>query len=358
MATVPALTRREAARELVDVALRAVEAYAATRRALARVRGRIPLDGCTVFAFGKAAEAMAQAALDEVRVRAGRVHCFRSGRLGPLTLVESAHPFPAPDAAEQGAATLRLAERLTAEDVALCLVSGGGSAMLECPRPGVTLAQIRNASARLMATGADIAALNVHRRTLSRVKGGGLAAAIRPARVVNIVIHDTPGHPVEVVASGPSLPADLTEIAADNLTALRAIHAARPDLRLITTPFAGDAEALGARFAREAPGFVIGGESTVTLCARPGTGGRNQHLVLSAARHLKAGLLLAFGTDGVDGSSSAAGAWIDPLALRDAPDPAPYLARHDSTAFFDQIGTGLRTGPTGTNVADVVIALP
>lgn len=357
MASDSALSRRARARALVRTALDAVDAFESTRRALRRIKGKIPLDGCVVFAFGKAAHAMARAALAEVQVRAGRVHCFDAGRLGPLTLVRATHPLPAPDAAARGAETLALAEGLTASDVALCLVSGGGSAMLECPQPGISLADLRRETTRLMAAGVDIAALNQRRRALSRIKGGGLAAAIRPARIVNIVIHDAPGHPVEVVASGPTFPADLTEIAADNTRAVAAVHQAAPELRVLPT-FAGDAEVLGARFATLPPGFVTGGESTVTLCAQPGVGGRNQQLVLSAARHLQSGLLLAVGTDGVDGNSRAAGAWIDREVLHGAPDLEPYLAQNDATALFERLGATLMTGPTGTNVADLVISLP
>ena len=119
--------RRARALELVQVALDAVDSRRATETAIARLRGQINLDGCTLFAFGKAALPMSEAALSLLSVKRGRVHCFESGRRGPLTLIRSAHPFPASDAAVQGAETLALARSLSASDVALCLISGGAA---------------------------------------------------------------------------------------------------------------------------------------------------------------------------------------------------------------------------------------
>lgn len=370
------LTERERARrhradELIRVALDAIEPCGATRRAIQSLRGQVNLEGCTVFAFGKAARGMAEGALEELTPRGGVVHCFESGALGPLKLVRSAHPTPAFDAAERGREVLELARSMRAGEVALCLVSGGGSSMLECPRPGVTLDQIKAESLSLMRAGADITTLNARRRELSAVKGGGLAAAIRPATVVTIVISDTPGASLETVASGPTLPADFTVIAADHLTARDAVLRAAPELRALPELLSGEARELGAQLATLTPGFVATGETTVTVSGS-GRGGRNHELTLGALQAWRAqgvkllqsqqsqqsrGLLLTLGTDGIDGSSDAAGAWCDDALIARAPDPTEALKNNNSHHYFEALCAQIRTGATGTNVADLVISI-
>lgn len=354
--------RRERGLELVQIALAAIEPRSATRSALRRLQGQVDLEGCTIFAFGKAARGMAEGALDEVQPRGGLVHCFESGELGPLQLVRSAHPSPAPDAAERGHEALSLAHSLTSTDVALCLVSGGGSSMLECPRPGISLSDLRSETLALMRSGVDITTLNARRRELSLIKGGGLAAAIRPAMVITVIISDTPGAPLSTVASGPTLPADVTLVAADHLTARDAVLTAAPELRAVPELLQGEARALGAKLATTPPGFVMTGETTVTVCGH-GRGGRNHELVLGALQFWRArghgqGLLLSIGTDGIDGSSDAAGAWCDEALLQYAPDPASTLRDNNSHRYFKELGAQIKTGPTGSNVADLVISLP
>ena len=145
--------------------------------------------------------------------------------------------------------------------------------MLECPRPGVTLAELSAESTRLMHAGADIVTLNARRRELSAIKGGGLASALRPAQIVTIVISDTPGAPLETVASGPTLPSDWTVVAADHLTARDAILRAAPELRPLPELLAGEARSCGAALAQLTPGFVATGETTVTVRGS-GRGGR------------------------------------------------------------------------------------
>jgi len=105
------------------------------------------------------------------------------------------------------------------------------------------------------------------------------------------------------------------------------------------------------------PGFVVGGESTVTV-AGTGRGGRNQELVLGALTSFQKGLFLAFGTDGVDGNSSSAGAYIDRGILAQGLDPHSFLRDNDSETYFSTVGSSIVLGPTGTNVADLVISLP
>jgi len=395
--------RRALGLTLAEAALAAVEPRAATAAAIRRLTGRgVRTTGVTVFAFGKAAVPMTRGALDAASVRGGVViapslelatHDLE--RRG-LQVRAGGHPLPAADALETGDRVLALARSLGPDDVALCLISGGGSAMLERPRDGVTLETLQRVTRALLAAGADITALNKVRRALSATKGGRLAAAIAPARVVNVILSDVPGAPLEVVASGPTLPppdgdaaavlrrhlgpegAALalpppapprlppieTELAADHETARRAVREVARARGLSLTErsgvFGGEARALGAALAAEPPGaWVWSGETTVTVRG-DGRGGRNQELALAALEAgWRDGLLLALATDGVDGASDHAGAIADAAAARGLrPGEARRaLDRNDSAPLLARLGAALRTGPTGTNVADLLIRL-
>ena len=229
--------------------------------------------------------------------------------------------------------------------------------MLECPRPGVLMAEIRQRTSALLLAGADIQVLNQARSKWSSIKAGGLARAIYPARLITLVIHDTPGFPVETVASGPSVPCDVLDVCADNETAVQAVLQQAPYLRSLEHVFSGEARDVGQRLAAMDPGFVLGGESTVTVRG-DGRGGRNQELVLGALASFRRGLFLAFGTDGVDGNSKGAGAFIDRGIIERGLDPSPYLQTNDSESYFQTVGSQIMLGPTGTNVADLVLSLP
>jgi len=356
------LERRRRALNLVDCALAAVDAGVAVADVLARVG---PIGRCTIFAFGKAAVPMARAALAAVDVGGGFVLGLGPdpGDLAPLRYRRAGHPLPLAGATEQGAEVLALARSLGPSDVALCLVSGGGSAMLELPRPGTTIEQIVEETRRLLRGGADIAELNAARIARSQLKGGGLGRAMAPARVINLVLSDVGGHGPEVVASGPTIvPGATTVVVADNHTARDAIAARGLDP--VAEALAGAASAAGVGFydGGGGPARVAGGETTVEVTGS-GRGGRNHEFVLGpAAAGWRGGLLLSFGTDGTDGTSDAAGALIDGAVLARARtlglDPRDHLRRNDSDAFFRRAGGRIVTGPTGTNVADVALFLP
>ncbi len=235
--------------------------------------------------------------------------------------------------------------------------------MLELPRRGFDLHAVQRRTRELMDEGADITRLNRERTAMSRLKGGGLARAIAPARIVNLVISDVPGHGPELVASGPTvLPGAITRVVADNRTACEA--AARAiGVECSSDLLCGPAREAGRRLVAGPCGGprVVGGETTVEVLG-PGRGGRCQELVLGAAEGLRSGLLLAVGTDGIDGRSEAAGALLDEAVLLRASelglDPRAFLARSDSARFFEQAGGALISGPTGTNVADLCLYLP
>lgn len=427
--------RRARALELAEHALAAVDPEAATERALARLGS---LDGATLFAFGKAALPMTRAATRAARLAGGivvapadAVEC--SGRLAPSSPLEGGvlerpgitssaseqassttkvldsvpirvcvggHPDPAADAVETGRAFLERATALGEGEVALCLVSGGGSALLELPAGAVTLRELTELTRALRERGASIDELNAVRRRLSQLKGGGLARAIAPAAIRNVILSDVAPLPPSVVASGPScappegpdaaavlerygltpppsvvaqlrLPPPLSpaldirsELAADNHTARAAVTGRDGSITDRPGTFDGDARTLGARLAAEVGGspWVWGGETTVEVRG-DGVGGRNQEVALGAlAAGWKRGLLLCLGTDGIDGASDAAGALIDEAVANDVRrrglDPTAALDANDATPFFDAVGTSLRCGPTGTNVADLCLYLP
>ncbi len=407
---------RHLLRALFDAAVRAADPAAV----LAAHLPPKPAGRCVVVGAGKSAATMA-AALEAAwpDVAMGGVVVTRYGHAVPtrrIAVLEASHPVP--DAAsEAGArALLGAVAGLGPDDLVLALVSGGGSALLALPGPGLTLADKQAVNASLLASGAPIGVMNAVRKHLSAIKGGRLAAAAAPARVVTLAISDVPGDEPEVIASGPTVPGapGRAEVRAlvrqwgvalpDAAAALLAGEANLPppagpvDFRLIATPaMALDAAAGVARAAGATPlilgdalegegremGIVMagmarsvrhhghplpapcvllsGGEGTVTIGGGPaGRGGRNTEFLLALALALRGAAgtwALAGDTDGIDGTEDAAGAVVTPSTLTRAVaagiDPAICLQAHDSYSLFDALGDLVRTGPTLTNVNDL-----
>jgi hydroxypyruvate reductase len=286
-------------------------------------------------------------------------------------------------------------------DLAIAVITGGGSALLAEPRDGFTLADKIALTQRLSAAGADIAALNAARRQMSAVKGGGLARACAAGRLLVLVLSDVIGDDLEVIASGPCMPGSPTTppgawttprgcrvdhvLLGGNATAVDAAARAARDLGYGVTlrhaaPGAdtqAPAEAIGRRLAAEAMAaagagplaIIEGGEATVKVPADHGKGGRNQQTVLAAIDAVRrsgaawpGGVLLeSIGTDGEDGPTDAAGAVADAdvvAAITAAGLDVPRaLARCDAHPLLTAAGGLVITGPTGTNVADVRLVL-
>lgn len=335
---------------------------------------------------------------------------------GRITVLEAGHPVA--DAAGISATTALMAELqdLRAEDLVICLLSGGGSALLCAPAPGVTLQDKQAVTRTLLRSGATISEINTVRKHLSAVKGGRLADLARPARLVTLAISDVPGDDPSVLASGPTLPDPTTREAALAILARHAPDAPQGvldwlgdprsetswpdpdhlhDLRVIATAdqalsaaavvarvqgyeplvlggaIEGSAEAVAADHAALVrrvlagegpvrPPCVIlsGGETTVTVRGA-GRGGRNTQFLLALALALQGvpGVhALAADTDGVDGSEDNAGAVIAPDTLRRAQalglDARNALTSTDAWSVFDSLDNLVVTGPTGTNVND------
>jgi glycerate 2-kinase len=383
----------------------------------ATVKGRIVVVGA-----GKAAAAMAQAVeqawSDDLHRVAGLV-VTRYGHGVPtrkIEVVEAAHPVP--DEAGQAAARRILAavQGLDADDLVLVLLSGGGSALLALPAPGLDLIDKQQVTRALLASGADIRAINCVRKHLSAIKGGRLALAAQPARVLALAISDVAGDDLSSIASGPTAPdpttreearAILAHYQIDPPPAVRkwlagsAAETPKPDnpifarceTRLIATAHAAlQAAAQAARAAgvtplilgdriegeaREvakalagialscrahglpvAPPCVLlsGGETTVTVRGK-GRGGRNAELQLALALALKGEAnihAIACDTDGIDGSEDNAGALIDPetLSRSGKMDARAKLMDNDAYGFFAALDDLVVTGPTRTNIND------
>ncbi|HET7010859.1 MAG TPA: DUF4147 domain-containing protein [Anaerolineales bacterium] len=332
----------------------------------------------------------------------GGVHAFDGG-----------HPLPNDASLAAGTETAALLSSAGPDDLVVALISGGGSAMLEYPVDGVSLEDLRSLTETLLLSGLPIQAINTIRCALSQVKAGGLVRMAAPARVLGIVLSDVPGDSLKAVASGPTVAQpDRRKLATEILrraglwerlpesvarALLKAVSPTRPrvdalntlagsnrnaveavarearslgfDVVRVARPLYGEAAVIGGRFARrlmrEKPRtcLVAGGETTVRI-ENGGKGGRNQELALRAALVLdgRPGLaVMAFATDGVDGPTDAAGAIVSHATAADLRDrnvdAQNALRRHDSFHALEAAGALIRTGATGTNVADVVVGL-
>ena len=269
-------------------------------------------------------------------------------------LMLGGHPDPDERSVAAGAAALALVEAVGEGEQLLALISGGASAL--CEQPLVPLAELRARIAALVAAGAPIAEVNAARTARSALKGGKLAARCA-GYILTLVASDVIGDDPRVVGSGPTVgrATDAVAIVSPMRSFAEALGAAL-GLPVLDPPLTGDVEAVAARLAAEAPGFVAWGEPTLALPATPGRGGRAQHLALLLARALRGSprAALVAASDGVDGPPpTAAGAFVDGATWDTLAEPAAALARFDAgTVLGEHL---VRTGPTGINHGDVVV---
>ena len=343
---------------------------------------------------------------------------------------------PTKDGVTGSQTILELVSSLEPSDLCICLLSGGGSALLPAPLAGISLADKQLVTQFLSGAGANIQQLNTVRKQLSEIKGGRLAEACQADRLITLIISDVPGDPLDIIASGPTVPdSSCTEDAIEILDTFGArqtdsldpiYHALKSRLKnQVTTKrtaspkvsnfiignndlavqaalreaqqrgyrcesesalkLEGRAEEIGQQLSRKGlqmrsagniDCWISGGEPTVELvpAALRGQGGRNQQLVLAALidqfqasrgpdqpfpwHHMA---LLSGGTDGEDGPTDAAGAYIDEqviqLVRQEGLDPQDYLDRNDAYSFFAAVQALIKTGPTHTNVCDLRILL-
>ena len=377
------LNSRRTLLELFDAALRAVDGRACVERFLRAAAVAAPVE---LFAIGKAAAAMthgARAALGFGIERAlviTKVGHADGSLEGPgVTQLQGAHPMPDFSSLANGAELERRVQEALRAVLPIFLVSGGSSSLVEALRDGVSLDDVCALNVHGMAAGWGIATLNLERKKLSRIKGGGLARLLDGRPALALFISDVPDDDPDVIGSGllgrdAGRPDSIERHVVANVE--RAVEAALAagaalGLRLERRAgrFDGDAEMVARDFvaalrATNADGLVWGGESTVKLPVRHGCGGRNTHLALAAARLLRAGeplQILAAGTDGTDGATSDAGAIVDADSVTRAElggcDVERACREYDSGIALEAAGDLVHTGPTGTNVGDILIGI-
>lgn len=351
-----------------------------------------------------------------------------SCKLRYIKVSEAGHPIPDSNGFKATGEILNVAHKANVNDLVICLLSGGGSALLTDYPEGSTPEDLIIVNELLLRSGADIKETNTVRKHLSKVKGGQLAKAVYPAALVSLILSDVIGDLLDVIASGPTVPDTTTFkeavaiiekyhlksmvpvgiinylqegkkgnkpetpkpddpifkdthnlLIGTNQVALNAARAKAAETGLnafvVNNELRGDSVDASEYIVGEALNYknnhkvrkpvclLFGGETTIKVKGN-GTGGRNQHLALAAAMILrdKPGItILSAGTDGNDGPTDAAGAVVDsdtiPYALLKSVDPVEHLNKFDSYSFFRQAGGHIITGPTLTNVMDMVVVI-
>lgn len=352
-----------------------------------------------------------------------------AARLKKIREIEAGHPLPDMNGARGASEILKLARSAGKDDLVICLLTGGASALLPAPAQGINLTEKKKLTGLLIKSGASIDEINAVRKHISSIKGGRLLEAANPARLITLVISDVVGDSLSTIASGPTAPdttaysdaievlnkyglikktppsiisllkkgerGDIKEtpkpgarffkkcdnlIISSNRSALGAASSKARALGfntiILTSQLCGNTRE-AARFfisilkeikktgnpVRPPACLLMGGETTLKVAGK-GVGGRNQEFALVSAIELSGteGItVLSAGTDGTDGPTEAAGAFADSLTLRRAEAKGlwakQYLENNDSYSFFNASGGLFITGPTGTNVMDVVVGV-
>jgi len=369
-----------------------------------------------IVAVGKAAYSMAKAASEHVSYKKGIVitkYGHVKGELDRIECFEAGHPVLDENSVKATEKVMELVAGLNAEDTVLFLLSGGGSALFE--KPLVDLAELQDITGQFLACGADINEINTIRKRLSGVKGGRFAELVAPARVYSIILSDIVGDPLDMIASGPTVPDSSTcEMAKDivrkygislSAEAEKLLAAETPkevtnatnvvigsvkelcraagkcgeslgyQVVFLTDRAGGEAREVGRMLGEiafshacdgEKTAFIMGGETVVHLKGN-GLGGRNQEIACGAAKAVS-GLgnvaVFSVGSDGTDGPTDAAGGYVDGDTMKSLADAGISLARfsqmledNDCYHILDACDGLIKTGPTGTNVNDFSVAL-
>ena len=403
---------RQDAEHIARGAVAAVMPDNAVQRALKNISflgGNIYL-----VAVGKAAWQMADAAVKhlDVPIKDGIVltkYDHVKGDIPNVRCYEAGHPVPDKNSYFGTEKVLEMTKELSAQDTVLFLLSGGGSALFE--KPLVAPEKVQNTTQKLLSCGADIVQINTLRKRLSGVKGGRFAQWCASAQVEAIILSDILGDPVDMIASGPAAadtstseqalsiaaacgitdpevlallsqetPKDITNVNTQIIGSVRELCRAAEKLATdlgyeaiyLTDHLDCEASQAGAYLAKELKKYqhsnrkvalLAGGETVVTLRGN-GLGGRNQELALSAAAALSQipnAAIISVGSDGTDGPTDAAGGYADTQTLdslrEKGLDYAQMLGNNDSYHALKAIDSLIFTGPTGTNVNDVTVAL-
>ena len=379
-----------------------------------------------VIGFGKASAAMAQAleSILESKITEGCI-ITKYGHSVPLKyteIIEAGHPIPDENGIQGTKRILSIVNNAGKDDLVICLISGGGSALLADVPEGCTLDDLKLLNDILLKAGANITEMNCIRKHLSKVKGGLLSKAVYPARLVSLIISDVIGDPLDVIASGTTAPDPTTFAEAVSILEKYKIADVIPDkmyrflldglknkhpetlkesdeillrtsnlivgtnvlalktakekaesfgykTQIITNSLGGDVTDVAAYIVEKVKSadknscLLFAGEPTVKVTGT-GLGGRNQHLALIIADLLKGmsgTTILVAGTDGSDGPTDVAGAVVDTSTWMNASkldlNMEQYIRNNDAYHFFELEGGLIITGPTQTNVMDLMIAL-
>ncbi len=389
------------------------------------------IDHIYIVGAGKASAAMAKAMESILGASITHGHIVtkydHSIPLKYISITEAGHPVPDENGSQGTQLILSIVKEAGENDLVICLISGGGSALLTDVPEGCTLEDLKTLNSILIKSGADIAEMNCIRKHLSNVKGGLLSRLAFPSKVVSLILSDVIGDPLDVIASGPTAPDPTTY--KDAMAIIRKYHIEhdipdsiwvvlneglekkRPETlkefdeindltknlvigtnKLALTTASEKAEFLGyepmiitnrlegdvlevAEYIDESirnaakdtthtkKCLLFGGEPTIQVRGN-GLGGRNQHLALWMAKKLAShpGItFLSAGTDGTDGPTDAAGAVVDANTLIHSAllnlNIDDYIQHCDSYHFFEQAGGLIKTGPTQTNVMDLMLVL-
>ncbi len=380
-----------------------------------------PLNDIVLVAIGKAAWRMASAAKELLgnRISKGIVstkYGHSEGDIEGIEVYEAGHPVPDENTILATKRVLEMTSKLSSNQTVLFLISGGGSALFELPKDGITLVEMQDITNQLLKSGASIVEINTVRKHLSAVKGGRFAQHVAPANVISLVLSDVLGDRLDSIASGPAYSDSSTSQQALEIVARYNIQLSKEALEvlgeetpkkldnveshvigsvkiacekaqelaeemgyntlLLTTSLNCEAREAGRMFgsiAREIKSYnrpikkpcaIIAGGETVVHVKGNGKGGRNQELALSFAlstEGLDGVALCSVGTDGTDGPTDAAGGIVDGQSaqkIRQAGySPEELLENNDSYNALKIANDLLITGPTGTNVNDIVILL-
>jgi len=342
-------------------------------------------------------------------------------KLAKIKLIEAGHPLPNRNSLIAGEEIFKLASSAVENDLVITLISGGGSALMELLPDGILLNDYRKLTDLLLQSGADITEINIVRKSISKIKGGKLGKAIHPAKSITLIISDVVEDNLESIASGPTfindkenrdartvlhkynlfdkIPYSIKKyfgelsddnklshpqienqfifIIGNNLTALNAAKEKAEQLgfdsKIVNDKLVGEARSAGKEIANHLKNnlnvdkptcLIFGGETTVTIKGN-GLGGRNQELVLASLIEIKEVnknfIIASVGTDGRDGPTDAAGAFINEQTWKKALElnlnPQKFLEENNSYYFFKSLGTLIKTGTTGTNVMDIQVGL-
>ncbi len=351
-----------------------------------------------VIGAGKAAADMAEN-IEKIlgkRITRGIVIDTRNKSLSHIKVVKGTHPISSSVNVKATHTIVDLLKKCKKDDLVICLISGGGSALMDAPR--VPLEQQIRINKLLLKKGATIQEINTVRKHISYIKGGQLGALAAPATMITLIISDVMTNDLEIIASGPTvrdsttvkdaervrkkyaLPAltfvetpktrltNVTNILlATNVSATEAMSEKARALgyraQVVTTQLTGEARDVGKRLAslvKPGKALIFGGETTVHVRGN-GKGGRNQETVLGATEYLKKGTIVSCSTDGVDFITDAAGGIVDETTKEEVKkmklNVSSFLRNNDSYTFLKKVNGAVVTGKTGTNIGDLMLVL-